>query len=586
MRTVYLGTSEFAAVVLQRLAASEHRPALVVTRPDAKRGRGQKLSPPPVAEGARALGIDVIQPPDVHAEDALAAIAAVSPDALVVCAFGALIKEPLLSAYEMVNVHPSLLPRWRGAAPVERAIMAGDEETGVSIMRLTAGWDSGPVCLAEREPIRPDDDYGSLAARLREIGGEALVRALDECPPYVEQDEAGVTYAHKIEAADRALDPTRPPEEVERVVRALRPHIGARLPLPDGSYLGVVRAEIDGETLAPAGGHVRTDGDRLLLDCNGGALELIEIQPPGARAMRAADWLRGRPDPALTDFWLDPRLPARTLDELIETAVREWDSDAEWPPYLAALTWRGDETTLAAALDLLGRDDPRARAVGAYVLGQLGIPERTHPQESAGALERHAEGEEDPEVLATIASAFGNLGAPYGLETLLKLRRHADPRVREGAADALAGRDDERVFDALVELTADPEPGIRDWATFALGTLSPQDTPTLRDALAARLDDSDDSTRIEAVHGLALRGDARALDATLDLLGEVGPHDDGGNAADTIWKRYALTQATVRLAALTGDARLKEHLPALDERLMGTAIEGDLRTAYDRVGDQ
>ena len=188
-------------------------------------------------------------------------------------------------------------------------------------------------------------------------------------------------------------------------------------------------------------------------------------------------------------------------------------------------------------------------------------------------------------MLATIASAFGNLGAPYGLETLLRLRRHADPRVREGAADALAGRDDERVFDALVELTADPEPGIRDWATFALGTLSPQDTPTLRDALAARLDDSDDSTRIEAVHGLALRGDARALDATLDLLGEVGPHDDGGNAADTIWKRYALTQATVRLAALTGDARLKEHLPALDERLMGTAIEARPPPAYDRVGD-
>src|SRR5512132_689898 len=171
MRTVYLGTSEFAAVVLQRLAASKHRPALVVTRPDAKRGRGQKLSPPPVAERARVLGIDVIQPRDVHAEDALAAIAAVAPNMLVVCAFGALIKEPLLSAYELVNVHPSLLPRWRGAAPVERALTAGDEETGVSIMRLTAGWDSGPVCLAEREPIRPDDDYGSLAARLREIGG-------------------------------------------------------------------------------------------------------------------------------------------------------------------------------------------------------------------------------------------------------------------------------------------------------------------------------------------------------------------------------------------------------------------------------
>jgi methionyl-tRNA formyltransferase len=585
MRTVYLGTSEFAAVVLQRLAGSEHRPALVVTRPDAKRGRGQKLSPPPVADRARSLGIEVIQPPDLHAPDVLDAIAATQPEALVVCAYGVLVKEPLLSGYEILNVHPSLLPRWRGAAPVERAIMAGDAETGVAIMRLTAGLDSGPVCLVEREPIRADDDYGSLAARLADVGGEALVRALDERPPFAEQDESAVTYAHKIEAADRALDPTRPPEEVERVVRALRPHIGARLPLPDGSYLGVARAEVDGETLAPAGGHVRTDGERLLLDCNGGALELTEIQPPGARAMRAGDWLRGRPDPALTDFWLDPRLPAHSLDELLETAVREWDSDAEWAPYLAALTWRGDEATLAAALELLGRDDPRARAVGAYVLGQLGIPERTHPRASADALERHAEGEEDPEVLATIASAFGNLGPSYGLETLLKLRRHADPRVREGAAEALAGREEERVFDALVELTADPEPGIRDWATFALGTLSPHDTPTLRDALAARLDDSDDSTRIEAVHGLALRGDARALDATLDLLGEVGPHDDGGNAADTIWKRYALTQATVRLAALTGDTRLKEHLPALDERLMGTAIEGDLRTAYDRVGD-
>src|SRR4051794_23065382 len=288
MRTVYLGTSEFAAGVLERLAGSDHRPALVVTRPDARRGRGRRLSPPPVAERARELGVEVIQPPDLHAPDALEAVAAVAPDVLVVCAYGVLIKEPLLSRYEMVNVHPSLLPRWRGAAPVERAIMAGDAETGVSIMRLTGGFDSGPVCLVEREPIRADDDYGSLAARLRHVGGEALVRALDERPAYVEQDEAAVTYAHKIDARDRALDPTRPPEEEERRVRALRPHIGARLPLPDRSFLGVIRAEVDGETLAAAGGHLRTDGERLLLDCNGGALELAEIQPPGGRPMAAS----------------------------------------------------------------------------------------------------------------------------------------------------------------------------------------------------------------------------------------------------------------------------------------------------------
>ena len=299
--------------------------------------------------------------------------------------------------------------------------------------------------------------------------------------------------------------------------------------------------------------------------------------------MAAADWLRGRPDPALVNFWLDPRLPARSLEELVELAISEWRSDAEWPPYMSALAWRGDEAVLAAVRELSHRDDPRARAVAAYVLGQLGVPERTFPAESAAALEELEAREDDAEVLATIASAFGNLGAPHGIETLLRLRRHPDARVREGAADALSGRDDERVFDALLELTSDPEPGIRDWATFALGTLSPQDTPALRDALAARLDDSDDDTRIEAVHGLALRGDTRALDAVLDLLGEVGPHDDGGNAADTIWKRYALTQATVRLAALTGDARLKQHLPALDERLVGTSIEPDLRRAYERV---
>ena len=397
MRTVYLGTSDFAAAVLERLADSPHRPALVVTRPDARRGRGQKVGPPPVAERARALGLDVIQPGKLHEPEVLERIAAAEPEALVVCAFGVIIKEPLLSDYEMVNVHPSLLPRWRGAAPVERAIMAGDAETGVSIMRLTAGLDSGPVCLAEREPIRPGDDYGSLAERLREVGGDALVRALDERPPYMEQDEAGVTYAHKIEARDRALDPTRPPEEVERVVRALRPHIGARLPLPDGTYLGVVAAQVDGDTLAPAGGRLRADAERLLLDCNGGALELTEVQPPGGRPMPAAAWLRGRPDPALTDFWLDPRLPDRSLDELVERAISEWRSDAEWAPYLSALAWRGDEETLAAAQELLERDDPRARAVGASVLGQLGIPERTFADRGAEALERHAEREEDPD---------------------------------------------------------------------------------------------------------------------------------------------------------------------------------------------
>ena len=166
MRTVYLGTSEFAVDVLERLAATPHRPLLVVTRPDRPRGRGRKVGPPPVAEAARALGIELLQPENVNAEEPRERIAAAEPEEVCICAFGALIREPLLSQHEMLNVHPSLLPRWRGAAPVERAIEAGDEATGVTIMRPTAELDSGPICLQRAEPIRPDDDYGTLAPRL------------------------------------------------------------------------------------------------------------------------------------------------------------------------------------------------------------------------------------------------------------------------------------------------------------------------------------------------------------------------------------------------------------------------------------
>jgi methionyl-tRNA formyltransferase len=299
VRTVYLGTSEFAATVLEALAASAHRPALVITRPDRPRGRGRRTQAPPVAQRARALGLELLQPATVNDDEARAAIAAVAPEVIAVCAFGALIREPLLSEYVMLNVHPSLLPRWRGAAPIERAIIAGDQHTGVTIMRVTAEFDSGPVALAAQEPIGPQDTYGTVSARLATVGARLLLQALDAGPGvlrFIEQDERAATYADKITAEDRLLDPSAPAQENERRVRALTPHIGAAVLMPGEERLGVLaataRAARDGD---PPSGELSCTTDELLLGCaDHTTLRLEAVQPAGRRAMDAAAFLRGR----------------------------------------------------------------------------------------------------------------------------------------------------------------------------------------------------------------------------------------------------------------------------------------------------
>ena len=301
MNPVYLGTSDFAATVLRGLAGSEHRPALVVTPPDRPKGRGRRLASPPAAAAARELGIELLQTPNVNEDGARERIAAARPRAVIVCAFGQMIREPLLSEHLMLNVHPSLLPRWRGAAPIERALMACDARTGVCVMRVTEGLDSGPVALSAEVPIGTDTEFEALSSTLAGLGGELLVRALElesaGSLEFAEQDDAAATYAEKIDPAERRLDPARPATELAATVRALTPHVGAYLETSDGERLGVRRARaVD---VAVRSGAVKSEWGALLVGCGRGALRLEVVQPPGGKPMPVDAYLRGHSLPKL-----------------------------------------------------------------------------------------------------------------------------------------------------------------------------------------------------------------------------------------------------------------------------------------------
>jgi methionyl-tRNA formyltransferase len=254
-------TADFGADVLERLAA-DHDVVQLLTRPDKPRGRGRRLAPPPAKETAERLGIPVEQPAKLDASVGFAA------PTVVVCAYGLLIPDVLLDRALWLNVHPSLLPRWRGAAPVERALMAGDEETGVTIHRTVAALDAGPVAAERAFPIAPEDDAGAVYARAAEIAAELLREVLaQEEPGFVPQPDSGATYAEKIGPPDRVLDPAAPAPDLVNRVRALSPHIGARL-----GDLIVWRARV-GED---------------------GSFEPLEVQPPGGRRMAYDAYLRGR----------------------------------------------------------------------------------------------------------------------------------------------------------------------------------------------------------------------------------------------------------------------------------------------------
>jgi methionyl-tRNA formyltransferase len=261
LRLGVAATAPFGADVLERLAA-QWDVGFCLTRPDRPRGRGRKPGPPPAKVTAERLGIPVLQPERLGPEVQLDA------DAVVVAAYGLLVPESMLERQLWLNVHPSLLPRWRGAAPVERAIMAGDRETGVTIHRTVKELDAGPIAAQRAFPIEPNDDAGALFDRAAVLAADLLGDVLPE-PTFTPQPGEGVTYAEKITAADRELDPAAPPEEQLSRIRALSPHIGARAEL-HGRSVTVWRALIEDGKLVP-----------------------VEVQPDGRRRMTYEEFLRG-----------------------------------------------------------------------------------------------------------------------------------------------------------------------------------------------------------------------------------------------------------------------------------------------------
>ena len=262
---------------------------LVLSQPDRPAGRNRTPTPPPVAALARELGLPLIQPE--HALDALDALRATEPTAIAICAYGQLLPQPLLDLCPWLNLHPSALPRWRGAAPIERMLMAGDTESAVAIMRTVLALDAGPVVALERFPVGPDDDAGEVEASALRRGVPMLAAALAAPGEGTPQADDGVTYAAKLERADRLIDPAaHTVRATADRVRALRPRIGALLDL-DGDTVTVWRVAPSDAALAPG----QVDG--LTVGFADGALEITELQSPGKRAMGAADWLRGRRTP-------------------------------------------------------------------------------------------------------------------------------------------------------------------------------------------------------------------------------------------------------------------------------------------------
>lgn len=310
MQVAFAGTPEFARAALERLHAAGFSIPLVLTQPDRPAGRGMKLQPSPVKQFALAHHIPVAQPRSLRLdgkfpEDAVAAREALQsarPDVLVVAAYGLILPQWTLDLPRLgcLNIHASLLPRWRGAAPIHRAIEAGDAETGVTIMQMDAGLDTGDMLLAERMPIAADDTTATLHDKLASLGARLIVEALElaACGGLrpVPQPAEGVSYAHKIEKAEAAIDWAQPADAIERRIRAFDPFPGASAQVR-GETVKVWRARalMQGRGSVAPGTIVAVDADGIGVACGQGRLEITELQRPGGKRLAAAEFLRGFP---------------------------------------------------------------------------------------------------------------------------------------------------------------------------------------------------------------------------------------------------------------------------------------------------
>ena len=294
MRLVFAGTPEFAALALRQILAAGHQVVLVLTQPDRPSGRGMALRASPVKELANAAGLEVFQPRTLRDALVQQRIRAAGADAMIVAAYGLILPQAVLDmpSHGCINIHASLLPRWRGAAPIQRAILAGDQETGVSIMQMEAGLDSGPVLLSASVPISDTDTAASLHEALALLGARLVVDVLARLPlPASPQPEVGITYAAKIEKGEASLDWHRPAWQLARQVRAFNPFPGSTCCLDDVP-LKVWRAEAVAGDGRP-GMVLRVERDGVVVACGEQALRLGELQKAGGRRLSAAQYLAG-----------------------------------------------------------------------------------------------------------------------------------------------------------------------------------------------------------------------------------------------------------------------------------------------------